>query len=224
MATGTLLLAACGSDDDASDPQTSELESVAEEEAATADSAPTVVATTSIWADVTANVTCDGLATVETIIPLGGDPHSFEPSLRDRETMDNAELVVANGLFLEESLADTIDAVESNGVTVLRVGDELDPLPAGDASHDEDHESDEDQEDHESDFRSRHDGAMHACGPDALVAMLASAARLLHELRVEVVAGQLEQAPFIQFSAGVRLDEGEQGILERAVLARGYGL
>ena len=151
MATGTLLLAACGSDDDASDPQTSELESVAEEEAATADSAPTVVATTSIWADVTANVTCDGLATVETIIPLGGDPHSFEPSLRDRETMDNAELVVANGLFLEESLADTIDAVESNGVTVLRVGDELDPLPAGDASHDDDHESDEDQEDHESD-------------------------------------------------------------------------
>ena len=146
MATGTLLLAACGSDDQASDPQTTELESVAEEEAATADSAPTVVATTSIWADVTANVTCDGLATVETIIPLGGDPHSFEPSLRDRETMDNAELVVANGLFLEESLADTIDAVESNGVTVLRVGDELDPLPAGDASHDDDHESDDDHD------------------------------------------------------------------------------
>ena len=91
--------------------------------------APIVVATTSIWADITANVACDGLAEIETIIPPGGDPHSFEPSLRDRETMDNADLVVANGLFLEESLDDTIDAVESNGVPVLRVADELDPIP-----------------------------------------------------------------------------------------------
>jgi len=152
LAAGTLLLAACGSDDDASTLQTAEVddttENVADDETAAVAAAPTVVATTSIWADVTANVACDGLAAVETIIPLGGDPHSFEPSLRDRETMDNAELVVANGLFLEESLADTIDAVESNGVTVLRVGDELDPLPAGDASHDDDdHEGD----DHEGD-------------------------------------------------------------------------
>jgi len=144
LAIGTLVLTACGSGNEDSTP-----------EAATADGvetdAPTVVATTSIWADVTANVACDGLADVETIIPLGGDPHSFEPSLRDRETMDNAELVVANGLFLEESLADTIDAVESNGVAVLRVGDGLDPLPVGEASHDDpDHEDGDDaDEDHD---------------------------------------------------------------------------
>ena len=153
LAAGTLLLAACGSGDEASTPQTSSLddttEGVVDDE--TAATAPTVVATTSIWADVTANVACDGLAAVETIIPLGGDPHSFEPSLRDRETMDNAELVVANGLFLEESLADTIDAVESNGVTVLRVGDELDPLPAGESSHDDDHDDHDDDDSHEGD-------------------------------------------------------------------------
>ncbi len=106
--------------------------------------APIVVATTSIWADITANVACDGLARVETIIPPGGDPHSFEPSLRDRETMDNAVVVVANGLFLEESLADTLDAVESNGVVVLRVGDGLDPLPIGEESHDGEPETPDD--------------------------------------------------------------------------------
>jgi zinc/manganese transport system substrate-binding protein len=101
---------------------------------------PTIVATTSIWANITANVACDGLAEVETIIPLGGDPHSFEPSLRDRETMEDATLIVANGLMLEESLDDTIRAVENDGVTVLRVGDELDPLPIADlhADHDAD--------------------------------------------------------------------------------------
>lgn len=124
-AAALVLLAACGSDAGGS---------------GTADTLgndmPLIVVTTSIWADITTNVACDGLARVETIIPPGGDPHSFEPSLRDRETMDNADLVVANGLSLEESLADTIEAVESNGVTVLRVGDALDPLPIGGATDD----------------------------------------------------------------------------------------
>ena len=43
---------------------------------------PVIVATTSIWSDVTSNLACDGLAEIETVIPIGGDPHSFEPSLR----------------------------------------------------------------------------------------------------------------------------------------------
>ncbi len=128
LALGALLVTACASD---GEPGSDEGDAAA----------PTVVATTSIWADVAANVACDGLAQIETIIPPGGDPHSFEPSLRDRETMDNADLVVANGLFLEESLTDAIDAVESNGVAVLRVADELDPLPTGEA-HDDDHDDD----------------------------------------------------------------------------------
>jgi zinc/manganese transport system substrate-binding protein len=89
---------------------------------------PTIVASTSIWADITRNVACDGLANVETIVPLGGDPHSFEASLRDRETMENAELIVANGLLLEESLNDTIEAVESAGTPVVRVAEGLDTL------------------------------------------------------------------------------------------------
>ena len=96
--------AACGSDQDADQS-----------------AIPMIVASTSIWADVTRNVACDGLANVQTIVPLGGDPHSFEASLRDRETMESAELIVANGLLLEESLNDTIEAVESAGTPVVRV-------------------------------------------------------------------------------------------------------
>src|SRR5688500_11586433 len=66
-----------------------------------ADDAPTVVATTSIWADVARNVACDGAAEVLSIVPPGADPHAFEPSLRDREVLDDAALIVANGLGLE---------------------------------------------------------------------------------------------------------------------------
>lgn len=134
-----LALAACGSDEPASSSGSSR-------PAIDADAA-VVVATTSIWADITSNVACNGLADVRMIIPPGGDPHSFEPSLRDRETMDTAELIVANGLVLEESLEDTIDAVESGGVPVLRVGDGLDPIPTAAASHDDDHEGDDDHGD-----------------------------------------------------------------------------
>ena len=131
-----LVLAACGSDEPAS-PSGSSQPAIDEDTAV-------VVATTSIWADITSNVACNGLADVRMIIPPGGDPHSFEPSLRDREAMDSADLIVANGLFLEESLEDTIDAVESGGVGVLRVGDGLDPIPTAAASHDDDHEGDAD--------------------------------------------------------------------------------
>jgi len=127
-------LAACGSDEAATTSQ---------------DQIPKVVATTSIWGDITANVACDGLAEVETIIPLGGDPHSFEASLRDRETMEGAVLIVANGLSLEESLADTLDAVEAGGVVVINAADGIDTIPIGasgienDSHDDDDHSGDD---------------------------------------------------------------------------------
>lgn len=134
LTLGVLLITACGSDGEQGSDEVD------------AD-APIVVATMSIWGDIASNVACDGLARVETIIPPGGDPHAFEPSLSDRETMDNADLVVANGLFLEESLIDSIEAVESNGVPVLRLADELDPLPMGEYPDDHENETDADQED-----------------------------------------------------------------------------
>lgn len=86
---------------------------------------PTVIATTSIWADIAANVACDDMAEVKTLIPIGGDPHGFEPSLADRADLEEAVLVVANGVGLEEGLADTLDAVEESGTTVFRVAESL---------------------------------------------------------------------------------------------------
>lgn len=113
---------------------------------------PVVVATTSIWADVVANVACGGLVEVVTIVPAGGDPHAFEPSLADRGAMDDAELVVANGLGLEEGLEDTIDASERSGTAVFRIADHVDSIPTFFDTHDEDHEGDDpDGDDHHGD-------------------------------------------------------------------------
>lgn len=115
----------------------------ADQPGAPAAGAPLVVATTSIWADITRNVACGDLADVRTVIPPGGDPHSFEPSLRDRQMVNDAALVVANGLQLEESLLDTIAAAEGDGVPVVRLGDLMDTIEldagngqAAEAEHD----------------------------------------------------------------------------------------
>jgi len=107
----------------------------------------TVVATTSIWADVVANLACDGSVEVETIIPAGADPHAFEASLADRGQIEDAVLVVANGLGLEEGLVDTIDASET---PVFEVSDHIETIAfAGGEDHaDEDDQSHDGEDPH----------------------------------------------------------------------------
>ena len=90
-----------------------------------------VVVTTSIWADVVENVTCHGLVDVVTLVPVGADPHAFEPSLADRRAMEDAKAIVANGAFLEEGLLDTVEAAESAGASVFRMADHIGSLESG---------------------------------------------------------------------------------------------
>ena len=129
--------------------------------------APTILVTTGIWADVVANVACGGLASVETLIPVGGDPHGYEPSLQDRERMENAALVVANGLELEEGLEDTLEAVQESGTPVFEFADGMDPIPfafegaedeeEGEHDEGEGHDEDEHDEDEHDEDEGEHD-------------------------------------------------------------------
>ncbi|MHB1138510.1 MAG: metal ABC transporter solute-binding protein, Zn/Mn family [Microthrixaceae bacterium] len=91
--------------------------------------ASSVMATTSIWADVTSQITC-GEVEVTSLIPRGSDAHAFEPSVQDADALRSAQLVVANGLGLEEGLHDVLGTAAADGVTVLEVGPSLDPLAA----------------------------------------------------------------------------------------------
>ena len=118
---------------------------------------PMVLATTGIWADVVSNLACDGIADVEAIIPVGGDPHGFEPSLQDRERMDNADLVVANGLQLETRLLDTLEAVENSGTPVFAVAEHVESIPFFVAEDDHDDHDDHDEEGHEDHDEEGHE-------------------------------------------------------------------
>lgn len=89
-----------------------------------------VVVTTTILGDVVANV-LGGDGHLEVLIPVGASPHDYQASSRQVAAVNKADLVVANGLHLEEGLEDVLEAAESDGIRVLWVGDLVDPLPFG---------------------------------------------------------------------------------------------
>jgi anchored repeat ABC transporter substrate-binding protein len=69
-----------------------------------------VVTTTEILADLVRNVGSDRVS-VTSIVPSGGDPHSYEPTPRDATNVAKADVTFTNHLLLEEhALIKTIDA------------------------------------------------------------------------------------------------------------------
>ncbi len=66
-----------------------------------------IIASFSILADVVQNVTGD-TADVETLIPLGADPHTFEPSAQDVVKLSEADVVFVAGLNFEGGLLDVL--------------------------------------------------------------------------------------------------------------------
>ncbi len=106
------------------------------------DSGITVVVTTSTLGDLVSNV-AGSEATVVVLMPLGADPHSFSPSSQQVAEMNEADLVVVNGLGLEEGFAAVLDGVVADGGRVLELAPILDPIPFGPDDHDEDEDHDE---------------------------------------------------------------------------------
>jgi ABC-type Zn uptake system ZnuABC Zn-binding protein ZnuA len=124
---GLLILSACAAQTSGENPQEEPIR---------------VVATNAMLADITENITGDGIE-ISTLIPAEADPHTFQPTPRDVATIANSQLLIANGAGLEEWLQEMIDnaggdrlvveaseGLEENGV---RPGDPhfwLDPILA----------------------------------------------------------------------------------------------
>ena len=92
---------------------------------------PTVVVTTNILGDVVENVAGDA-AEVTTLMKPNADPHSFEISAQEASLMDRADLVVSNGLGLEEGLQQHLDRAADAGVTMLAAGEQVEVLDYSD--------------------------------------------------------------------------------------------
>jgi ABC-type Zn uptake system ZnuABC Zn-binding protein ZnuA len=101
-----------------------------------------VVATTSIIADVAAQVAGDFIA-VDSLLPIGADPHGFDPTPQDIVKVAEADLVLANGAGLEEFLQPLIESAEADE-RVVTLTEGTDFIEVGEDTHDD--EADEDHE------------------------------------------------------------------------------
>lgn len=137
LAGAALLLAACGgASNDATAPS---------------DGTPTIVATTTVLGSIAGEIAeCAG-GSVTTVMPIGADPHDFSASSSDVATMVGADVVIANGLGLEEGLQDALASAAEDGARVIEIAPLLDPIEFGGDGHEGDAPSkDEDEHDHGS--------------------------------------------------------------------------
>lgn len=159
-----LLLAACGGGEEAATPPAPEpsggdATEDAPDGAEVPDAEPiAIVVTTSILGDVVAQLVGEDGA-VRVLMDAGIDPHGYQASAADAAAMREADLVVANGLQLEEGLISALDAARDEGVRVIELAPALDPIPF-EGEHDHAHEDDHDHGDdhaHEDDHAHDHD-------------------------------------------------------------------
>ena len=88
---------------------------------------PTVVVTTNILGDVTRKVVGDE-ADVKVLMKPNADPHSFGVSAAEAAQIESADLVVYNGLGLEENVLRHVEAAKESDVPTLGVADAVEPL------------------------------------------------------------------------------------------------
>ena len=104
-----------------------------------ASSKKTIVVTYSILGAVVKDLVGD-LATVVVPMPNGQDPHKWEPSARDIETITHANLIVQNGLGLEGGMQKSLEQAKESGVKFFTASDHIpirrvgkgEGLPTGD--------------------------------------------------------------------------------------------
>ncbi len=121
LVAGLALLAACGGGSSGGG-------------GAGADPRVRVVTTTNVVADWVENVGGEHVD-VFSLVPVGADPHSFQPGARDVARIADAHLVLAVGLGLEGSwLVELLENASQDPSAIVELGELIDPLEFG-ASH-----------------------------------------------------------------------------------------
>lgn len=84
-----------------------------------------IVATTTMLGDL-ANIICGDSADVTTLMGPGIDPHLYQASAGDVTALQNADVVLYNGLHLEGKMGDVFAALEKQAMHVVCVENGLD--------------------------------------------------------------------------------------------------
>jgi len=119
LITATMILAGCAGSGTASSPAT----------------ALRVVTTTTVFADIVRQIGGD-LVEVESIVPAGVGPEDYEPAPDDARKLAGADLIVSNGVGLDDFLDRLVGAADEgratrlvlgNGIPTIKVAGEANP-------------------------------------------------------------------------------------------------
>ena len=77
-----------------------------------------VVSSCSIFADMTDNIAGD-LINLNSIVPIGGDPHTYSPTPKNARVVQKADLILINGLTFEGWIEELVENSGTTGKTVL---------------------------------------------------------------------------------------------------------
>jgi ABC-type Zn uptake system ZnuABC Zn-binding protein ZnuA len=84
----------------------------------------TVVVTTTVFADLVRKVGGDRV-TVRSLVPNGGDVHTFDPKPSDAVALSNADVVFINGLGLDDWLIDLAQNAGQPQLPIIKLGENL---------------------------------------------------------------------------------------------------
>lgn len=100
-------------------------------------------------------------AEVKSMIPVGAEPHDFEPSAKDMVELNKADLFVYNGAGFEAWVDKTVENINKDKTVVVNASEGLALLEShhhedGD-EEDHDHEQSSEESDHEDEAEEGHD-------------------------------------------------------------------
>jgi len=89
---------------------------------------------------------------VTLLVPMGADPHDWEPTIRDREKLQKADVIIVNGIGYEHWL-DSFDSNDNQGILV----DTSNGISTLDSEKHDDHTKEDDHDGHEEDKHNHGD-------------------------------------------------------------------
>lgn len=86
--------------------------------------APAIAVTTPLLGAIVRDAVGDA-ARVEVVMPNGSDPHEWRPSAKDVAALQSADMIVQNGLGLEQGLEEAVQQARADGVPVFTATDHI---------------------------------------------------------------------------------------------------
>ena len=89
---------------------------------------------------------------VTLLVPMGADPHDWEPTIRDRERLQKADVIIVNGIGYEHWIG-SFDSNDNQGIIV----DTSNGISTLDSEKHDDHAKEDDHDGHEEEDKHNHE-------------------------------------------------------------------